>query len=112
MRDLRSVQTLLLAALMVAVLFSVSRTKGFPALKSGHIYRVTIETDKSDEEVNALMSQLKAAYSETWVGFKRLDANHIQWSFVADQDEPAPTGIPDEWASKTTVDDLGPRVLI
>jgi len=111
MRAKEGIQTILFATLAVVVLLSVKRSKGFPALKAGHVYQVTVATDKTDDEVNALMAELKSAYGETWVGFQRLDQTHVQWSFVADQDEPAPT-IPGDWASKTTVDDLGPRVLV
>jgi hypothetical protein len=111
---LGDVQTVLLAALMVAVLLSVHRTKGFPALQKGHVYQVTVELEpgKTDADVAAMMAELKTAYGETWVDWKRLDATHIQWSFVADKDEPAPTGIPKEWADRTVVDDLGPRVIV
>ncbi len=107
-------QTILLAALAVVVLFSVHRSKGFPPLEKSHVYQVTVELgpDKTDEDVKAMMAELKKAYGESWVDWKRLDATHVQWSFMADQNEPAPTGIPAEWADKTTVDDLGPRVII
>jgi hypothetical protein len=106
------IKTIVTAALMVVVLFSVTQTKGFPALKKGHVYRVTIETDKSDEEIEGLMKDLKSAYGENWVSWSRINPTHVQWTFAADQDQPAPTGIPQEWAEKTTVEDLGPRVLI
>jgi len=107
-------KTVLFAALAVAVLFSVRRIKGFPALERGHVYQVTVDLGpgKTNEDVVAMMAELKTAYGETWVDWCRLDETHIQWSFVADQDQPAPSGIPDEWANKTTVDDLGPRVIV
>lgn len=110
--NLSDVKTVLFAALAVAVLFSVRRVKGFPALQRGHVYQVTVATDKPDAEVVAMMAELKKAYGESWVDWKRLNSTHVQWSFVADQDEPAPTTIPKDWADKTTVDDLGPRVIV
>jgi hypothetical protein len=112
--NLGDAKTVVLAALLVVVLFSVHRFKGFPSLKRGHVYQVTVELEpgKTDQDVAAMMAELKQAYGETWVDWKRLDATHIQWSFMADQDEPAPTGIPKEWADRTVVDDLGPRVIV
>jgi hypothetical protein len=114
MRDVRDIWPVVVAALAAIVLFSTHRTKGFPALQRSHIYRVTVELEpgKTDEDVQAMMSELKKAYGETWVDWSRLDETHIQWSFMADQDQPAPTNIPREWADKTTVDDLGPRVIV
>jgi hypothetical protein len=99
------------AALAAIVLFSAKRTKGFPALQKGHIYQVTVEV-APEQDIDAMMTELKVGYGETWVDSKRLDENHIQWAFMADKDEPAPTNIPKDWADKTTVDDLGPRVIV
>ena len=112
MRDVRDIWPVIVAALAAVVLLSTHRSKGFPALQRGHIYQVTIETDKTDDEIKTMMAELKAAYGETWVDWRRLDSNHVQWSFMADQDQPAPENIPQEWADKTTVDDLGPRVIV
>lgn len=111
MRDVRDIWPVVVAALAAVVLFSVKRTQGFPALRKGHIYQVTVEVTPN-QDVDAMMTELKKAYGETWVDSTKLDATHVQWSFVADQDEPAPSNIPPEWAAKTTVDDLGPRAIV
>jgi hypothetical protein len=114
MTDWRDLRVILLSGLFVVALFSVRRVKGFPALEKGHVYQVTAELEPgtTDEALKATMADLEKAYGETWKGWQKSDPTHVQWTFLADKDQPAPTGLPKWWVEHTVVDDLGPRVIL
>lgn len=102
-------QVIAVATVLVIAMLATKTSKVFPPLQKGHLYRVTMVNNKSDADTKTFMGQVQVAlegYNCVWKGWTKIDATHVQYSFVSGVDEPAPTNLPPE-ALNMTVEDLG-----